>query len=155
MTPDLEGKLDQAYRTAVFLAVAMIVSVLLYAGVVELLSRLAPSREPAAAPATVEVLRNVFRGLALVNFLALAWLGGRARRPAGEPEARLARLRALTIVCLALAESIAIYGLVLFFMSRDPMDFYYLLLVSLLSFIALFPRRDRWREALSDNPMGR
>jgi hypothetical protein len=127
----------------------MIVFVFLYAGIVEILLRLAPSGGPPVDPDTVELLRQIFRGLALVNFLALAWLGGRARRPAGEPEACLARLRTLTIVCLALAESIAIYGLVLFIMSRDPMDFYYLLLVSLLSFIVVFPRRDRWREALS------
>ncbi len=153
MTPDLEGKLDQAYRTTVILAVAMIASVFLYAGVVELLPRLAPSGPPSGDAGTVGLLRQVFRGVALVNFLALAWLGGRARRPIGEPPVRLAKLRSLTTVSLALAEAIALYGLVLFFMSRDPSDFYYLLLVSLLSFIAVFPRYDRWKEALRDSPM--
>jgi hypothetical protein len=33
------------------------------------------------------------------------------------------------------------------------MDFYYLFPVSLLSFILVFPRRDRWREALTEMPM--
>ena len=149
MTPDIEDKLEQSYRMTVILAVAMIVSVFIYAGIVELLPRLALSHEPSAEPAMVELLRKVFRGLALVNFLALTWLGGRARRPVGEPLARLARLKTLTTVGLALAESIALYGLVLFFLSREPIDFYYLLLVSLLSFIVVFPRHDRWRETLN------
>lgn len=149
MTPDLEDKLDQDYRVTVIVAVAMIVSVFLYAGVVELLNRLTPSAGPTADPGTVEVWRKVLRGLALVHFLALAWLGRRTRRPEGEPSARLARLKTLTIVRLALAESIALYGLVNYFLSRDSIDFYYLLLVSLLSFTVVFPRYDRWRETLT------
>jgi hypothetical protein len=152
VTPELEGKLDRAYRVTVILTVAMIVSVFLYAGIVEILPRLAPSGAPPMEPDTVEILRQIFRGLALVNFLSLAFLGKRAHRAEGEAFLRLARLKSLTTVRLALAESIALYGLVLFVMSRDPMDFHYLLLVSLLSFIVVFPRRDRWREALSGNP---
>jgi hypothetical protein len=38
-------------------------------------------------------------------------------------------------------------------LSRDTFDFYYLLLVSLLSFIVVFPRYYRWREALNEMPM--
>jgi F0F1-type ATP synthase membrane subunit c/vacuolar-type H+-ATPase subunit K len=152
VTRDLEDKLSQAYRTTVILSAAMIASVFVYAGLVELLPRLAPSSAAAAEAATVELLRKVFRGLALVNFLALAWLVNRAGRPVGEPLLRLSKLKTLTTVGLALAESIALYGLVLFFLSRDPIDFYYLLLVSLLSFIVVFPRHDRWREALNEMP---
>lgn len=148
MTPDLEDKLNQVHRVTVIVAVAMIVSVFLYAGVVELLNRLDPSAGPFADPETVELWRQVLRGFALVHFLALAWLG-RARGAVGEPLARLARLKNLTIVRLALAESIALYGLVLYVLSRDSIDFYYLLLVSLLSFVVVFPRYDRWRETLT------
>ena len=151
MTPELEDQLGQTYRVTVILAAVMIGSVFLYAGLVELLPRLDTAPGPSADSETVELVRQVFRGLALVNFLALAWLGGRIRRPVGEPVARLASLKSLTIVRLALAESIAIYGLVLFFVSGDSMDFYFLLLLSLLSFILAFPRRDRWKETLSDS----
>jgi hypothetical protein len=148
VTADVEEKLDQTYRVTLILAIAMIASVLMYAGVVELLSRLAPAT-PASDPETVELLRQVFRALALVQFVALAWLGGRARRPEGSTSERLQRLKTLSLVCLALAESIAVCGLVLFLLSRDPSDFYYLLLLSLLSFVLAFPRRDRFREALA------
>jgi F0F1-type ATP synthase membrane subunit c/vacuolar-type H+-ATPase subunit K len=153
VAPDLDDKLIQTHRATAILSVAMIASVLVYAGVVEILPRLAPASEPDIAPATVELLRKLFRGLALVNFVGAAWLGGRPQRPAGEPLARLAKLKALTTVGLALAESIALYGLVLFLLSRDSMDFYSLFLVSLLSFILVFPRRNRWREALTEMPM--
>ena len=154
MALDLDHQLSQAYRAMVILAVAMIASVLIYAGIVELLPRLAPSNGASVEAGTVDLLRQVFRGLALVNFLALSWLSGRARKPVGEPLVRLARLKTLTTVGLALAESIALYGLVLFVLSRDSVDFYYLFLVSLLSFIVVFPRHDRWRETLRDSPIG-
>jgi hypothetical protein len=111
----------------------MVASVFVYAGIVELPPRLAPASEPPMELVTVDLLRKLFRGLALVNFVGAAWLGGRPQRPAGEPLARLAKLKTSTTVGLALAESFALYGFVLFFMSRDSMDFYYLFLVSLLS----------------------
>jgi len=38
-------------------------------------------------------------------------------------------------------------------LSRDSVDFYYLFLVSLLSFIVVFPRHDRWRETPKDSPI--
>jgi hypothetical protein len=123
LSPDLDDKLSQAYRAVVILSVAMIASVLVYAGVVEILPRLAPASEPPMEPVTVDLLRKLFRGLALVNFVGAAWLGGRPRRPAGEPLARLAKLKTSTTVGLAFAESIALYGLVLFLLSRDSMDF--------------------------------
>jgi hypothetical protein len=47
---DLENKLGQAHRATVILAVAMIASVFIYAGIVELLPRLPPSSEPPAEP---------------------------------------------------------------------------------------------------------
>jgi hypothetical protein len=55
----------------------------------------------------------------------------------------------MTLVCLALAESIAVYGLILFLLGREPLDFYFFLLVSLLSFTLAFPRLDRWRQAFA------
>ena len=74
MALDLDHQLSQAYRAMVILAVAMIASVLIYAGIVELLPRLAPSSGASVEAGTVDLLRQVFRGLALVNFLALSWL---------------------------------------------------------------------------------
>src|SRR3990172_1071275 len=88
MARDLENKLDTAYRTAVIVAVAMVASVLMYAAVVEFLRRMAPA-EPSAASDMVELLRQIFRGLAFVTFLALAWLGTRTPQSEGDPQARL------------------------------------------------------------------
>lgn len=150
MTPGIDHQLDRVYRVTAIVSVAMVVSAVFYAGIVEILSRSLPSGEPVAERETIDLLRQIFHGLALVQFLVLVWLRGRSGRADGEPLARLARLRTLTMIRLALAESIAIYGLVLFFMSRDTSDFYYLFLVSLLSFVLAFPRRDRWKEALRD-----
>ena len=77
LTPELDGKLEEAYRQTITIAGAMVVSVLLYAGVVAILNRLAPLTSPPADAGTVETLRQVFRGLALVHFLTVAWLAGR------------------------------------------------------------------------------
>ena len=149
LTPELDGKLEEAYRQTITIAGAMVVSVLLYAGVVAILNRLAPLTSPPADAGTVETLRQVFRGLALVHFLAVAWLAGRPRQLEGPKPQRIQRLKAKTLMCLALAEPIAIYGLILFFLSRGPVDFYFFFLASLLSFGLAFPRRDRWRPASS------
>jgi len=146
METELEEKLNQAYRVTAIIAGALVASVLVYAGVVELLDRLNPSVEPMDR-ATRHLLRQVFRGLSLASFPLLAWLRGRSGQPGAEPLARLERLRTLTLIRLALAESIAIYGLALFLLTRDALDFYFLLMVSLLCFIAVFPRYDRWKQA--------
>jgi hypothetical protein len=143
-----DGDLEQSYRATVIMAAAMGFSVLLYAGIVELLHRLMPS-PPLAEPGMLESLRQILRGLALVHLVALAWLGRRSKASEGTRAVRIQRLRALALVGLALAEAIAIYGLVLFLLSRVPQDFYFLLLLSLLGFALAFPRRDRWREALA------
>lgn len=147
MNWEQEKRFDNAYRATVVVAIAMVASVLMYAGIVEFLGRVSPA-EPAAVPEMVPLLRQIFRGLALVTFLFLAWLGTRPAQSDGDPPARFGRLRSRTVLGLALAESIAIYGLVLFLLGRDPRDFYTLFAVSLLSFTVVFPRRDRWRDAL-------
>jgi hypothetical protein len=97
----------------------------------------------------LESLRQILRGLGLVHLVALAWLGWRSKAPEGARAVRIQRLRGLTLVGLALADAIAIYGLILFLLSRVRQDFYFLFLLSVLGFALAFPRRDRWREALA------
>jgi hypothetical protein len=147
----MKDEVEQVYRITAVVAVAMVVSACFYAGIVEFLTRTAPSAEPAAPQETIDLLRQVFRGLALLQFLALTWLRNRPHPGVGEPRARLAKLRTFTIARLVLAESIAVYGLVLFVLSRDPSDFYYLFLFSLLCFVIAFPRRGRWEEVVGES----
>lgn len=46
------------------------------------------------------------------------------------------------IVTLALSESIAIYGLVLFLIGKDPMDLYLLILISAAAMLIYRPKKE-------------
>lgn len=50
------------------------------------------------------------------------------------------------IVTYALCEAPALFGLVLFFLGRNPSDFHIFQLISLFFFAAYFPRFSQWEE---------
>jgi hypothetical protein len=54
----------------------------------------------------------------------------------------LQKYSAATIVALAMSESIGIYGLVLFFLGKNPTDLYLLILVSAAAMLVYRPRKD-------------
>ena len=56
----------------------------------------------------------------------------------------LARLHSAAVVALALCESVAIYGLVLFMLAGRPSDYYIFAALALVGFILYFPRREAW-----------
>ena len=56
------------------------------------------------------------------------------------------RLQFVSITTLAFCESVAIYGLVLFFIGRGSQDFYILLGFSVVLFAIYFPRFSEWEE---------
>jgi hypothetical protein len=57
------------------------------------------------------------------------------------------QLQTTQITRLALSESIAVYGLVLYVMNAERLDLYIFCGVALLNLILIRPRRDRWESA--------
>lgn len=49
-----------------------------------------------------------------------------------------------TIIIFALCDAISIYGLVVFLLSTNPLDFYIFMAISMLYFFMFYPRYDVW-----------
>ncbi len=144
--------LESKYRTAVVLGVAMVLSVVVYAVVVEVLvSRV----EAFSAPLPIEgmdTIRYGFIAIAIIEALVIgqvrkAMLGGfgSGRVLVGSSEC-IERIFKAQVVSLALCDTIALYGMVLFLISASVWDFYLFALISMAAFAAYFPRRSRWKQ---------
>ncbi len=148
---DLQDDLRAHLRTASLIAVSIIVSLLLYLGIVEFIRvRLRPFRGFLAV-ADLQLLRYAVFAMAilaviLVRVLRPRWL----RRAAGEdPKTALHRVEKASLLTLFLAEVPGLLGLVLFLVAGRNVDFYILVFVSLFLVFMYFPRRSAWQEGLS------
>ncbi len=136
--------LKSRYLVANFIGLAMIVSVFAYAGVVEILKRVL---DPFAGfgqltPEFREALRNFLLGAAGVIYFVIMFgqrkLVGKNRQ----------LLPAATFLAFALAELVAVFGLLLFLLTGKSLDFYIFFAVSLLYFWVYFPKYSTWEEVM-------
>jgi hypothetical protein len=138
-------KLPKAFQIHKILAIAMASPLAVYLIVVEVLkyqgfTPLSPSESLLANLRFVAVF-FAFAAYFIINYLRKKLL---VKKPADSHEALLAKLGLVNIICLALSELPALFGLVLFFLSGNPRDFYPLAVISLLLFYAFFPRYPFW-----------
>ena len=150
-----EESLRGSQRPAVFIGLAMLFGVFVYAGIVEFISRSkAPFTGYAPLPADdFSLLRLLLLGAGLVSLVLIPFLRRRilsapvrTASPSGSDQAVAGRLMAVCVVSLALCESIAIYGLVLFLLNGARQEFYAFFCLSLAAFMLNFPRLERWQE---------
>jgi F0F1-type ATP synthase membrane subunit c/vacuolar-type H+-ATPase subunit K len=144
-----DAKLKIQYLKANFIGLAMIGSVFLYAGVVEVLKRtMAPFVGFATTmiPAQVLTLKYVFVALGIGDFFLIKFmqkiLGARS----------VAQLMSAAIVTFALSEAVAIFGLVLFLLAGQATDFYTFMFLSLFYFWFFFPKYKDWEAQLAAQP---
>ena len=64
------------------------------------------------------------------------------------------KLQSYSIVIFALCESIAVYGLALALMTKNMNDYYWLGGLSLIAFIYMFPKYEKWEEWLKSRTFG-
>lgn len=134
--------LKARYLAINFIGLAMIASVFIYAGVVELLKwQMAPfAGFSTLAPQTVDLIKYAFLALAAVQFFIIKAL--RKILPAHSVE----KLSLTAIITFALCESVAVLGLVLFLLNGNSMDFYIFMVISLGFFYLFFPKYEQWEE---------
>ena len=97
---------------------------------------------------TVEIMRYTLLGVTTVLFFATGYLqklflSGKAAKQGSAVQHFITG----AVISYALCESVAIYGLVLFFLGGQALDFYLFMGLSLLFFLVYFPRYATW-EAL-------
>lgn len=140
--------LKARYLVANFIGLAMIASVFGYAVVVEVLRRVL---DPFTGfghftPQFSETLRHVLLGIAGVIYFVIMF--GQRRIVARNREF----LPAATFFAYALAELVAVFGLMLFLLTGKPIDFYVFFAVSLLYFWVYFPKYSTWEAILGEEP---
>ena len=148
---DFQDDLRTHLRTASLIAVSVIVSLLLYLGVVEFIrARFRPFRGFLAV-ADVQLLRYAVFAMAVlvvipIRVLRPHWL----RRAAGDDaETALHRVEKASLLTIFLAEVPGLLGLLLFLVAGLNRDFYILVFASLVLVFIYFPRRSAWEEWLS------
>ncbi len=137
---------DPSFRATRIIAVAMILSLLIYALIAELIRmQNAPFRGFVDFPQW-PVLRWVLLAIALIYAGLIPVLRRALLAPRTGGPAPGRRLQTASIVTFALCESVGVYGLVIFLISGSVADFYLFLVLSLALFGVWFPRRDRWED---------
>jgi hypothetical protein len=140
------------FRTAVFVHVAIIAAVFMYAVILEVLKATLRPMPRLAGGMDVQAVRYVFYGLAVGAVIAVRLVNRgllKQDRP-GEPLREfLHRLSRTAILTSILCEIPAMLGLVLVILTGALRDFYYLLFASLFLAFMYFPRRRTWTEILS------
>ncbi|MBU4233571.1 MAG: hypothetical protein L6277_16980 [Desulfobacterales bacterium] len=136
--------LKARYLAINFIGLAMIASVFVYAGVVELIKwQLAPFAGFAKLdPQTVALIKYAFLALAAAQFGVIKAV--QKILPARSAD----NLSRAAVITFALCEAVAVLGLVLFLLAGQPIDFYIFMVISLGFFYLFFPKYDQWEQRL-------
>jgi hypothetical protein len=137
--------LKARYLAVNFIGLAMIASVFVYAGVVELLKwQLAPFAGFATLPPqTSTLLKYIFLALASAQYGAIKVVQKIV------PAKSVDHLPQAAIITFALCESVAVLGLVLFLLAGNALDFYVFMVISLGFFYLFFPKYEQWEARVS------
>ena len=137
--------LKKQYRGALFIALSMFACLFIYAALVEFL-RTGPNAPTPQNGPQMDLIRMILFAAAALSAVASFLvkkliLAGASGKTAPGP-----KLLGATVVSFALCESLAIYGLVLFFLTGGTLDFFILLGCSFILFVLNFPRYSSWEE---------
>ena len=136
--------LKARYLAVNFIGLAMIASVFVYAGVVELIKwQLAPFAGFAQLdPHTAAFIKYAFLALAAAQFGVIKIVQKIL------PTRSVENLSVTAIITFALCEAVAVLGLGLFLLAGQGLDFYIFMVISLGFFTLFFPKYDQWEQRL-------
>lgn len=147
---DVQDEIRSHLRPASFVAAAVVASLILVFGSVELIRSRSGPFTGFAPWAGTPALRYAFYGAAivvviLIRVLRRTLLGGPSR---DDLRADLLRLQRAAVVTVVLGEAPGILGFVLFLLGGYNIDFYILVFVSLFLVFMHYPRRANWEDWL-------
>jgi len=147
------GDVRQGCRHAQLVAVVLVLAVVMCVLLVGMIGHAYAPFRGFAPEVDLRAFRIVLGVLAVMSLVA-----GRVLRdalgavslvqiaPTREASLVTRRLFTESLVSLALSESIALYGVVLFVLGGARLDFYAFAALSLAAFAMLFPRRSQWED---------
>ena len=142
--PPSRDELLKACRTTQTIGGALIVSLGAYAFVVNQIQRTHAPFGGFVPGVPHDLLRWILAALALATLGLVRFLQRTILANGALPLVR--RLQSAAVVGLALCESVAIYGLVLFMVAGRASDFYVFAALALVGFVLYFPRLQVWEE---------
>jgi hypothetical protein len=149
---DIRDELRIHLKSATLIATAIIASLVVYLGLVEVLRAVYRPFRGFATIANIQQLRYAVFGATVAVIVLIRLLRPRLLRKAPREDAKTAlhRLQRAAIMTMVLGEIPGILGLGLFLLSGYNIDFYALVFASLLLVFMYFPRRTAWEEWLRD-----
>ena len=153
------NELQKSVRTTQIIGYAMLAGVVSYAAIVYVVPR---DGAPAVSADMSNLLRYIFWGISLAGFAAIPVIQKLIANKtvpgtegASAASSVLQRKVASAIVVFAICESTALYGIVLFFLTRNQNDFYFLALLALAGILSNLPNPRRWEDEIGVSPEGR
>jgi hypothetical protein len=149
---DIRDELRIHLKSATLIATAIIASLVVYLGFVEVLRAMYRPFRGFATIANIQQLRYAVFGATVAVIVLIRLLRPRLLRKAPRENAKTAlhRLQRAAIMTMVLGEIPGILGLGLFLLSGYNIDFYVLVFASLFLVFMYFPRRTAWEEWLKD-----
>jgi hypothetical protein len=149
---DIQDEFRVHLKSATLIATAIVASLLIYLGLVEVLRAVYRPFRGFVTLAYIQQLRYAVFGAAVAVVVLIRILRPRLLRkaPREDDKAAFHRLQRAAIVPLVLGEIPGILGLGLFLLSGNNIDFYVLVFASLLLVFMYFPRQSAWEEWLRD-----
>jgi len=143
-----QDELRRHLRPAAAIGMAVVASLVLYLGLVEVLRAVYRPFRGFVQVADIQPVRYAFFGTAIIVMILIRILRPRLMRtaPQADPGVVLVRLQRTAVLTMVLGEVPGILGLVLFLLSGYNVDFYILLFASLILVFMFFPRRAAWEE---------
>jgi hypothetical protein len=138
--------LKERYLAVNFMGLAMIASVFVYAGLVELIKwQWAPFTGFGGLPSsTTDLLSYIFLAVAAGQYGAIKAVQKIV------PARSVDNLPQAAVITFTLCEAVALLGLVLFLLSGRSLDFYIFMLISLAFFYRFYPRYDQWEKLVNE-----
>jgi len=131
--------LQQQFKTTNYIGLAMIASVFIYAAIVMLIDKgYIPFKvRQVISTDTSTNLKYILLGLSLSQYFIIRFFQKFSLKSANY-------LPPGCIIIYALCEAVSIYGLVLFLLSGNSMDFFVFMVISLLYFYLFYPKYADW-----------
>ena len=141
MAPRPRGTLQQQFKITNHIGMAMMGAVFVYALLVLAISKgvLPVKVQPSLSQAVTTNLSYAFLILAVADYFIISFVKKISLK-------NVLFLQPLAITIFALCESVAILGLVLFFLTAQANNFFIFMVISLLYFYLFYPKYADWEK---------
>ena len=144
----LDAYFKKTFKTAWIISLALIISLLVYAVVVEISRSSFKGYFGLAHFDDIRMIRYLFYMIGALEIIVIRIIRGLVLRKSHVdiPRSLIQKLFRASILSATLSEVPALLGLVLFFLTGQTKDFFILLAVSFLLIFMFFPRRQNWSD---------